>query len=121
MPYVRRNAQGRVESLHRNPSADASEFLGDSHAEVREFVGLEGTPDSDFGRLDADFVRVIEDVIDTLIVRNVINITDMPERAQAKLFARKSARERLGRSSLRLFGDSAFTEVINDTNLGDLS
>ena len=120
MPYVRRNAEGRVESLHRNEAPEASEFLSDDHAEVRDFVGLGSSPESDFGRLDADFVRVIEDVIDTLIVRNVINITDMPEQAQAKLFARKSARQRLGRSSLRLFGDSAFTDVINDSKLGDL-
>lgn len=118
MPYVRRNAQGRVESLHRTAAPEADEFLADDDDEVREFVGLGAS--SDFGKLDADFVRVIEDVIDALIVRNLINVTDLPDQAQAKLFARKSFRERLGRSSLRLFGESSFTEVINDTNLGDL-
>lgn len=61
-----------------------------------------------FARLDADFVRVIEDVIDTLIARNVINITDLPEQAQAKLFARKSFRERAGRNALDLFGASGW-------------
>ena len=55
-----------------------------------------------------DFVRVIEDVIDTLIVKNVINITDLPEQAQAKLFARKSFRERVSKSSLRLFESHGF-------------
>jgi hypothetical protein len=64
--------------------------------------------DDSFARLDADFVRVIEDVIDTLIARHVINITDLPEQAQAKLFARKSFRERAGRNALDLFGDSAW-------------
>jgi hypothetical protein len=59
-----------------------------------------------FARLDADFVRVIEDVIDTLIERHVINITDLPAEAQAKLFARKSFRERAGRNALDLFGNS---------------
>ena len=33
-----------------------------------------------FASLDADFIRVIEDVIDTLISKNVINITDLPGR-----------------------------------------
>ena len=66
-----------------------------------------------FVRLDADFVRVLEDVIDTLIARNVINITDLPEQAQAKLFARKSFRERSGRNALRLFEDSAQGELLN--------
>jgi len=73
-----------------------------------------------FGRLDADFVRVLEDVIDTLIARNVINITDLPDQAQAKLFARKSFRERLGLNALRLFEDSGVADVINDTQLGSL-
>ena len=65
--------------------------------------------DDGFARLDADFVRVLEDVIDTLIARHVINITDLPEQAQAKLFARKSFRERAGRNALDLFGDSAWS------------
>jgi hypothetical protein len=64
--------------------------------------------DASFARLDADFVRVIEDVIDTLIARHVINITDLPAEAQAKLFARKSFRERAGRNALDLFGNSAW-------------
>jgi hypothetical protein len=67
----------------------------------------------DFSRLDADFVRVLEDVIDTLIARNVINITDLPEQAQAKLFARKSFRERSGRNALRLFEDSVSAAPLN--------
>ena len=58
--------------------------------------------------LDADFVRVIEDVIDTLIVKNVLNITDLPEQAQAKLLARKSFRERVSKRSLRLFEPTDF-------------
>lgn len=125
MPYVRRDPLGRIESLHREREPHATELLPDDHPEVRAFVGLgpAGASEEAFGRLDADFVRVIEDVIDTLIVRNVINITDLPEQAQAKLFARKSFRERVTRNSLRLFGDepSGFTSVIDDTNFGTLS
>ena len=109
MPYVRRNAEGRIESLHR--SADqTTEFLADSHADVQAFVGA--APPADFERLDADFVRVIEDVIDTLIVKHVLNITDLPEQAQAKLFARKSFRERVSKSSLQLFEPTDFGDVI---------
>lgn len=105
MPFVRRDASGLIESLHRQAAADAAEFLADDHAEVQAFVGRRPDADEGFGRLDADFVRVIEDVIDTLIVKNVINITDLPAEAQAKLFARKSFRERVSRNPLRLFGE----------------
>lgn len=67
--------------------------------------------DDGFARLDADFVRVLEDVIDTLIARHVINITDLPDQAQAKLFARKSFRERAGRNALSLFGDETWPQT----------
>jgi hypothetical protein len=111
MPYVRRRADGRIDSLHRQ-AVEGGEFLPDDHAEVQAFVGNDPATRDDFSRLDADFVRVIEDVIDTLIVKNVINITDLPEQAQAKLFARKSFRERVSKSSLRLFEPTDFGDVI---------
>lgn len=110
MPYARRNAAGEIDSLHRSAQPGA-ELLPDDHPDVQAFVGNDAK--SDFSRLDADFVRVIEDVIDTLIVKNVINITELPEQAQAKLFARKSFRERVSKSSLRLFGQPTdFGDVI---------
>jgi hypothetical protein len=116
MPYVQRDAQGAIESLHRSssPAHDRDpherEFLPDGHPELQAFMGGQGVPE--FGQLDADFVRVIEDVIDTLIVKHVINITDLPEQAQAKLFARKSFRERVSRSSLQLFESTDYRDVI---------
>jgi hypothetical protein len=106
MPYVRRNLSGLIESLHRQPQG-SDEFLADDDPEVQAFVGNTGGPapggNREFDRLDADFVRVLEDVIDTLIVKNVLNITDLPEQAQAKLLARKSFRERVSKSTLQLF------------------
>lgn len=109
MPYVRRNEQGLIESLHRHGD-DSIEFLADGHQDVLAFVGASAA--ADFGQLDAEFVRVLEDVIDTLIVKNVLNITDLPEQAQAKLFARKSFRERVSKSSLQLFEPTDFGDVI---------
>ena len=109
MPYVQRTAEGLIDSLHRSANA-GTEFLPDGHPEIQAFVG--GSVRPEFGQLDADFVRVIEDVIDTLIIRHVINITDLPDQAQAKLFARKSFRERVSKSSLQLFEQP--------TNFGDV-
>ena len=118
MPFVRRDASGLIDSLHRQASAKAGEFLADDDAEVQAFVGRESAPaEAAFGRLDADFVRVIEDVIDTLIVKNELNITDLPAEAQAKLFARKSFRERVSKNSLRLFADGDLEQLVNDTHL----
>ena len=120
MPYARRGPDGQIESLHRH-AGEGTQFLPDSHPDVLAFLGHTTPGPDQFSRLDADFVRVIEDVIDTLIVKNIINITDLPGEAQAKLFARKSFRERVVRNSLRLYADSEFSAVIDDTNFGGLS
>lgn len=117
MPYITRSPDGAITSLLREAPAAEAEFLAPDAPEVTAFLG---GGSEDFGRLDADFVRVIEDVIDALIIKNVINITDLPELAQAKLFARKSFRERITQHSLRLFDDSGMAEVIGDTQLGEL-
>lgn len=44
---------------------------------------------------DADLVRVLEDLIDVLITRGVIQFTDLPEAAQAKLLERSQTRATL--------------------------
>lgn len=114
MPYVRRAPDGTITSVHREPGADAAEFLHDGAPELSAFLGLatEGETNERFARLDADFVRVLEDVIDALINRNLINITDLPAEAQAKLFSRKSFRERRSSQALRLFGDADMAVMV---------
>ena len=105
MPVIRRNAEGTITSLHRD-DAGGAEFLPDDHPDVHAFLGPgPATRDAGFATLDADFIRVLEDVIDTLISRNVINITDLPIEAQTKLFGRKGYRERATKDALKLFGD----------------
>jgi len=104
MPFIRRTAQGAIDSLHRRDEGGA-EFLPDDHPDVRAFLGAEPAGHGGFASLDADFIRVIEDVIDTLISKNVINITDLPLEAQTKLFGRKGYRERATKDALKLFGD----------------
>lgn len=123
MPYVSRLPDGAIDSLHRQPGPAHAEFLSDDHPEVLAFVGQDpAARRQEFERLDADFVRVIEDVIDTLIIKNIINITDLPGEAQAKLMARKTFRERVTRHALHLFGDGpgAPAPGLIDTQFSDL-
>ena len=100
---------GHSDSVHRDASV-AGEFIAEGDAELLAPVG--GISSADFDPLDAGFVRVLEDVIDTLIVKNILNITDLPEQAQAKLFARKSFRERVSKNSLQPLEATDFGEVI---------
>ena len=127
MTYAVRNARGQLTSLHRHDPGVGEPISADD-PEVRTFLGLDAgrsaAADADadadapadavgvsmvdhevsgFNRLDADFIRVLEDVIDALTSRNLINITDLPDIAQTKLFARKSFRERRPKNALDLF------------------
>lgn len=105
MPYVRRDAAGQIASLHRSPEPGADEFVADTDPQVQAFVGRPAAAvEDEFSRLDADFVRVVEDVIDVLIARHVINITDLPPEAYAKLCSRKGYRGRAQQRALDLFG-----------------
>ena len=49
----------------------------------------------EFAHLDPALIRVIEDVVDVLIDRGLLRLTDLPPDAQRKLLARKGARARL--------------------------
>lgn len=114
MPYVVKNAAGEVTSLHRHDPG-VGELLPHDDPQVRAFLGMGAVGEEschDFVRLDAEFVRVIEDVIDVLTMKNIINITDLPDNAQAKLFARKTFRDRNSRNALHLFEMSDYGDVI---------
>ncbi|GAB4351500.1 MAG: hypothetical protein Kow006_15430 [Gammaproteobacteria bacterium] len=94
MPYVRRDHRGRIEAVFRTATDGFAEWLPEGDEELESFLGAERT-EASFGRLDADFIRVIEDLIDTLIAKGVLRLTDLPHEAQRKLLARKSLRGRL--------------------------
>ena len=111
MPFVIRDASGNVSGVLKHGDV-GSESMSADHPEVRAFLSGLALPEEGFGRLDAEFVRVLEDVIETLISRNLITITDLPESAQAKLFARKSFREQGGRSALQLFQHTEGGDII---------
>ena len=51
--------------------------------------------DNGFSQLDAEFVSVLEDLIDALISNGTLRLTDLPVKAQRKLTERKQQRARL--------------------------
>lgn len=77
--------------------------MDESHPEIQHFFQAAPT-EPGFNAADADFVRVLEDLIDTLIMKNVIHQTDLPAAAQRKLMVRKGLRSRL-HGALNLFGN----------------
>lgn len=103
MFYVTRNPDGSVQSLSKE-AGSGSESLAADHPDVQAFLGAAAAAASNFGESDAEFVRVLEDLIDTLILKNVIYHTDLPVAAQKKLLARKGLRSRL-QGALTLLGN----------------
>lgn len=55
------------------------------------------TPREAFSKMDADLIRVLEDLVFVLIDKGVISLSELPEHAQAKLLDRKGFRDRLHR------------------------
>mgnify|MGYP000847615664 CR=1 FL=1 len=106
MPYVRRDAHGTLLSLHRTAEGDASEWLDDNDPQVLAFMA----PADGFQRLDADFIRVLEDLIDVLIDKHLINMTDLPAAARDKLAARRDHRRPTPLADLNLLGDAPDVE-----------
>ena len=53
---------------------------------------------------DTSIVRVLEDLVDVLVQRGVIQFTDLPQAAQDKLMSRQQTRARL-QNSLQLLPD----------------
>ena len=111
MPYVCRDDDGSIATVQRNADAACHEYIAEGDRELLAFVGAD-TAAGQFDQLDAGFVRVLEDVIDTLVIKNILNITDLPDQAQAKLFARKSFRERASKSALQLLAPTDFGDII---------
>ncbi len=98
MLYVQRDADGNIIALSREPASGSDETLPPSDPEVLKFIatGSDRHPSLQFlSTSDLDLIRVLEDLVDVLIQKNIIRFTDLPDSAQQKLLHRKSARNAL--------------------------
>ena len=95
MPYVKRDAQGRIIALNLEPGEGLVE-LHSTSPDLLEFMRKMGMEQGALQESDMRLVRVLEDLIDLLIDRDVIRFTDLPLPAQEKLMERRSMRQSLG-------------------------
>ena len=108
MPYVERDAAGRIVRVAEQPTATALEFLEIDHSELRDF--LERTARSselleNLQATDADFVRVVEDLIELLCGKGLIAMAELPDAVRTKLDARAALRRRYRENPLIGFDD----------------
>ncbi len=94
MPFVLRNEEGAVVGLFKEQGELASEFLPPEHPEVAAFVAETAGAEAGAFPLqsDVEMIRVIEDVVDLLIAKNLIVLTDLPPVVQQKLLRRRNLR-----------------------------
>jgi hypothetical protein len=99
--WCRRNAEGQVIALTRQTLSAAERLAGGwdaqapSAAEVGAFMRDVSSHANELRQTDSDLARVLEDLIDALITRGLIQFTDLPQAAQAKLLERRQTRANL--------------------------
>jgi len=108
MLYVERNDEGNIIALHNNPQENATEQKTSVDQEVLDFLEQNATSESWQTLLtisDMGFIRLLEDMVDLLIRKNVIIFTELPEKAQEKIMERKKIREKYATHSILTVDD----------------
>lgn len=107
MPYIQRNNEGCISAISSEQTLSISEWIEPDAPEFKIYLSrLAGNVPEVAGALaesDHALVRVVDDLVNVLIEKNLMRFTDLPEAAQRKLMARQSLRQSL--NSLNLLGD----------------
>lgn len=102
MIYVKRDAKGKVVAVSQEPMEGFERADDSAASEINQM--LTSATDSLFEDSDLEFIRVLDDVIDLLITKNLILFTELPEIVQEKYTQRTQMREQR-RESLNLLED----------------
>lgn len=92
MLYAARDQNGHIVELHPMPAGNAREELPNDDPEALRFIH-ERWRQNELNRLDGDFVRVIEDMLELLMKKEIILFTDLPEMVQQKFLRRREIRQ----------------------------
>ncbi len=104
MVYVRRDESGEIVSVSLKGDDLHGEAADAAAPDVQRFLARLGDANP-LAETDLGLVRVIEDLIDLLIARDLIRFTDLPDAAQGKLMERRSMRKSAGSLDL-ITGDN---------------
>ncbi len=97
--FIERNENGAISAIHSENPAGRFAPASLNDPEVLQFLQQtdpkNGLMNSALAQSDTDLVRVVEDLIQLLIDRNIINFTDLPAAAQKKIRHRQILRSKL--------------------------
>ncbi len=98
MPYVVRDAEGKVQKVSVRPIPGA-DMLPHDHAEVLTFMQAKGIETkiiaesiSELRRTDNEMSRAVEDVITALLKKNILKMGDLPKAVQDRIAFRVKMR-----------------------------
>ena len=103
MLYVERNENGEIVAVLREATRPGMETKSSVDNEILDFLGAQVSQDSILqllASLDTGVIRIVEDLIELLIRKNLIMLTELPEEAQRKLIDRQKIRQRIGKDSI---------------------
>jgi len=106
--YIKRNAAGDIMSAQTTQIEEGEQWVEDNNPELLDFLKAKEDkhPIQQFlVGTDFEMVRVIEDLIDLLVAKQVFVFTELPVAVQSKLNARKELRKDLNPLET-LIGDS---------------
>ena len=103
MSFIKRNQHGKIVAVSAIPEVGYQAALPEDEAELGAFLGSLGI-DAELTQADLDFIRVIEDLMDVLMEKQVFLFTELPAEAQAKILKRQSLR-RARRGALDILED----------------
>ena len=101
MLYVSRDKSGQVNGIFLKKSPTARESLPENHPDITLFFNTVRSEEitqpafMDLTKSDLAFIRVIEDLIDLLIAKNILTFTELPEKVREKILSRKDVRGNL--------------------------
>jgi len=107
MPYIARGNSGAIIAVFKEENECAREHISPENRELQAFLGQNRLADKARERAsgrsklhqalrqsDADFVRVLDDLISILLNKGTIVFTDLPTEARQKLMVRRRLRDR---------------------------
>jgi hypothetical protein len=106
MPHVMRDKQGRIVAVLDRGQPGQTDEVAPDDPELLLFIAGDSPERAHFLRADLEFIRVLEDLIEVLIDKRVILLTDLPAEAQQKILSRGRLREHL-RGSQGLIEDDS--------------
>lgn len=96
MFYVKRAKNHDIVAIFTKPNREAKEVVPEDHPDILAFLAPKD-PHKILRHLEAtdlEMIRIIEDLVEILIEKNLITLLDFPQFAQHKILSRKKIREK---------------------------